>query len=532
MTDRTTDRTAAPTTDRTTDRTADPTTDRAADRTADPTADRTADPTTDRAAGPEAASAAHGTTPPLRFPDGFRWGTATSSYQVEGSVRADGRGESVWDRFCARPGAVENGDTGEVACDQYRRFGADADLMASLNLNAHRFSLAWPRIVPDGTGRVERRGLDHYDRLLDALLERGITPLVTLYHWDLPQPLQDRGGWRNRDTAARFADYVAVCYDAFGDRVRDWVTVNEPWIAGVLGHQLGLHAPGEKDLAGSVRAMHHLLLGHGLAAGALRATGREDARAGIAYSLFPHTPATGGEADRAAAYASDGYVNRWFLDPVHGRGYPEDMRAHWERAAGPLDFVHDGDLDTIATGSDFIGVNYYTRRIVSAVPADSGDGPWPWRVERGRPEVPRTDLNWEIVPDDLTALLLRLHHDHPGVPLMVTENGGVFGDGPGEDGAVHDSRRTAFLHAHLAAVHAAIEAGAPVEGYYHWSFIDNFEWAMGYRPRFGLVHLDRATQRRTVKDSGHWYARAAAAGAIPATPRPPGPASPSAPEPV
>ena len=448
----------------------------------------------------------------LRFPADFRWGTATSAYQVEGAVDVDGRGESIWDRFCTRPGAVENGDTGEVACDQYRRIDQDIALMADLGLNAHRFSLAWPRIVPEGTGRVERRGLDHYDRLVDTLLAHGIQPLVTLYHWDLPQPLQDRGGWRNRDTAAHFAEYAAVCFDTLGDRVRDWVTVNEPWVVGVLGHQLGLHAPGEQDVAGSVRAMHHLLLGHGLAVRALRAAGHTAARAGIAHALYPHTPASDSAADRAAAHASDGYVNRWFLDPVHGRGYPADMRAHWERVVGPLDFVRDGDLDTIAAGSDFIGVNYYTRRIVSARP---GDGPWPWRVEPGRPGVPRTDLNWEIVPDDLTALLLRLHRDHPGVPLLVTENGAVINDGPGEDGRVHDTRRVDFLHAHLAAVHRALAAGAPVEGYYHWSLIDNFEWAMGYRPRFGLVHVDRRTQRRTVKDSGHYYARVATTGLLP-----------------
>jgi beta-glucosidase len=470
---------------------------------------------TERPGGPETGRTTPG-NPDLRFPAGFRWGTSTSAYQVEGAVDADGRGTSIWDRFCAVPGAVENGDTGETACDQYRRYGEDVELMASLGLTAHRFSLAWPRILPDGTGRVERRGLDHYDRFLDALLERGIEPLVTLYHWDLPQPLQDRGGWRDRDTAARFAEYAAVCFEAFGDRVRDWVTINEPWIAGLLGHQLGLHAPGEKDLAGSVRAMHHLLLGHGLAARELRATGRSDTRVGVAYSLFPHTPATDGAADRAAAQGSDGYVNRWFLDPVHGCGYPDDMRAHWERAAGPLDFIVDGDEDTIAARSDFIGVNYYTRRIVSA---DAGNGPWPWRVEPGRPEVPRTDLGWEIVPEDLTALLLRLHHDYPGVPQLITENGAIFGDEPGEDGAVHDERRIAFLHEHLAAVHRAVQGGAPVEGYYHWSLIDNFEWAMGYRPRFGLIHVDRATQRRTVKDSGYWYARAAAAGGVPAPSR-------------
>jgi beta-glucosidase len=473
---------------------------------------------TDRHIAPTPAAGPEG----LRFPPGFRWGTATSAYQVEGATDADGRGESIWDRFCRVPGAVENGDTGETACEFYARLqrgGDDLDLMARLGTDAHRFSLAWPRIVPAGTGRVEPRGIGYYDRFIDGLLQRNIKPLVTLYHWDLPQPLQDRGGWRVRETAEAFSEYAAVCFDAFGDRVTDWVTVNEPWIAGLLGHQLGLHAPGEKDLRGSVEAMHHLLLGHGLAVRALRSSAHGGtARAGIAYSLFPHQPADpASAADRAAAHASDGYVNRWFLDPVHGRGYPQDMRRHWEQAAGPLDFVRDGDLETIAAGSDFIGVNYYTRRIVRAVD-EPGDGPWPWKVEPGRPGVPCTDLGWEIVPEELAALLVRLSEDYPGIPLLITENGGIFDDGPGDDGAVHDERRIRFLHGHLAAVHHALEAGAPVEGYYHWSLIDNFEWAMGYRPRFGLVHLDRETQRRTVKDSGHWYARVARSGVLPPAP--------------
>jgi beta-glucosidase len=450
----------------------------------------------------------------LRFPAAFRWGTSTSSYQVEGAVHADGRGESVWDRFCRAPGAVENGDTGDVACDQYHRGAEDIALMAALGTDAHRFSLAWPRIQPDGSGRFEQRGLDHYDRFIDGLLGQGIEPLVTLYHWDLPQALQDAGGWRERSTAERFAEYAAVCHEAFGDRVRDWVTINEPWIVGLLGHQLGLHAPGEKDLRACATVMHHLLLGHGLAAGELHRGGRQDTRTGIAYSLFPHTPADPSDpADVAAAAHSDGYVNRWFLDPVHGRGYPADMRQTWEEAIGALDFVHSGDENTIAAGSDFIGVNYYTRRIVSA---RRGDGPWPWSVEPGRDGVPRTDLGWEIVPDDLRDLLLRLHDDYPGTPLLVTENGAVYLDEPDAGGAVHDDRRVSFLHGHLKAVHEALAAGAPVEGYYHWSLLDNFEWAMGYRPRFGLVHVDRATQRRTVKDSGHWYAGAARDGAIPA----------------
>ncbi|MCZ4602690.1 GH1 family beta-glucosidase [Streptomyces sp. Lzd4kr] len=448
----------------------------------------------------------------LRFPDGFRWGTSTSAYQVEGAVDADGRGESIWDRFCRVPGVIDNGDTGDVSVDQYRRRADDVALMAQLGTDAHRFSLAWPRIQPDGTSRVEKRGLDHYDRFVDDLLAHGINPLVTLYHWDLPQALQERGGWRERDTAHRFAEYAAVCQERLGDRVRDWVTVNEPWIVGLLGHQLGLHAPGEKDLKASVTVMHHLLLAHGLAARVLH-DGDARARTGIAYSLFPHTPDDPeNAADRAAAHASDGYVNRWFLDPVHGRGYPADMRAHWEQAVGTLDFIKDGDLDTIAAASDFIGVNYYTRRIVSSRP---GDGPWPWKIEAGRADVPRTDLGWEIVPDDLAALLLRLHRDYPGVPLLITENGAIYGDEPGDDGAVHDDRRIAFLHAHLKAVHRALAEGAPVEGYYHWSLLDNFEWAMGYWPRFGLIHVDRAAQRRTVKDSGLWYARAARTGSIP-----------------
>ncbi|MFJ8886750.1 GH1 family beta-glucosidase [Streptomyces sp. NPDC102402] len=454
----------------------------------------------------------HSTAGTLRFPDGFRWGTSTSAYQVEGAVDADGRGESVWDRFCRVPGAIENGDTGDVSVDQYRRRTEDVALMAGLGTDAHRFSLAWPRIQPDGTGRIEKRGLDHYDRFVDDLLAHGITPLATLYHWDLPQALQERGGWRDRDTAHRFAEYAAVCQKRLGDRVHDWVTVNEPWIVGLLGHQLGLHAPGEKDLKASVTVMHHLLLAHGLAARVLH-QGDARARTGIAYSLFPHTPDDpDSAADRSAAHASDGYVNRWFLDPVHGRGYPDDMRTHWEQAVGAMDFIEHGDLDTIAAASDFIGVNYYTRRIVSARP---GDGPWPWKVESGRADVPRTDLGWEIVPDDLAALLLRLHREYPGVPLLITENGAVYDDEPGTDGAVHDERRIAFLHAHLKAVHRAVAGGAPVEGYYHWSLLDNFEWAMGYRPRFGLVHVDRSTQRRTVKDSGHWYARAARTGGIP-----------------
>ncbi|HEX6443617.1 MAG TPA: GH1 family beta-glucosidase [Streptosporangiales bacterium] len=450
----------------------------------------------------------------LRFPDGFLWGVATSAYQVEGSVRADGRGESIWDRFSHEPGRIDGGDTGDVACDHYARWREDVDLMTELGVNAYRFSIAWPRLFPTGAGPVERRGLDHYDRLLDALLDKGITPIVTLYHWDLPQALQDRGGWRDRATVDRFADYARTCFDAYGDRVDWWVTQNEPWIVGLLGHRLGLHAPGERDLAASVTVMHHLLLAHGRASAALRASDHPG-RAGVAQALFPNYPATDSPEDRAAAYASDGYVNRWVLDPLFRGEYPRDMAEHYERIGAPLSAVRDGDLAEIATGCDFIGVNYYTDRVIRA---GEGDGPFGWQV-LPVPEGTRvTDAGWKVTPEAFTDLLVRLHTDYPGVPLLVTENGGVYGDGPDADGRVRDARRVAFLHDHLTALHRAVSAGVPVRGYCHWSLMDNFEWAMGYAKRFGLVHVDYATQRRTVKDSGRYYRQVATSGVLPPTP--------------
>jgi len=445
-----------------------------------------------------------------RFPDGFLWGAATSAYQVEGATEAGGRGESIWDRFCREPGRVAGGARGDVACDHYRRWRDDVALLARLGLNAYRFSIAWPRLLPEGRGRVAAEGLGHYDRLIDALLWHGITPVVTLYHWDLPQALQAAGGWRNRDTAERFGDYAALCFEHFGDRVRYWVTQNEPWIVAVLGHELGVHAPGEQDVAGSVRAAHHLLLSHGRAAAALAATG-QDAMVGLAYSLFPHYPATASAADSAASWASDGYVNRWYLDPVLRGSYPRDTAGRYERAVGPLDFIRPGDLAAIGARCDFVGVNYYTRRRVHA---DPSGGRWPWRVAAAQDGVPVTDAGWEIVPRCLTDLLLRLHSDYAAPRLLITENGGVFGEQPGPDGRVRDQRRVRFLREHLTAVHAAIEGGANVLGYCHWSLLDNFEWSLGYQPRFGLVHVDYGSQRRTVKDSGFYLAQVAAANAL------------------
>jgi beta-glucosidase len=473
-----------------------------------------------------------------RFPEGFVWGVATSAYQIEGSVHAHGRGASIWDTYSHTPGKIDRGGTGDVACDHYRRWREDVDLIASLNVNAYRFSIAWPRLFPTGSGAREQRGFDHYDRLIDALLERGIEPIVTLYHWDLPQALEDTGGWLARDTAERFAEYAAACFDAYGDRVRWWLTINEPWIVGLLGYLHGLHAPGYRDdVRGEVTAFHHLLLAHGRAVQEFHVEGRRGS-IGLAPNLAPHYPAgadmkgkqgsmsapagvsdlggsaPAGRADAEASWASDGYVNRWFLDAIFHGTYPDDMRRRYEDVVGELDFIRDGDLATIAAPTDYLGVNYYAPRVIEAVP---GDTPWPWRVivpegirtTAGFTDgVARTAAGTPIVPSALTDLLVRLRDDYGGVPIMITENGGVFPE------PLHDARRIAFVHDHLAAVHAAIEQGVGVIGYCHWSLMDNFEWKLGYEQRFGLVHVDYETLERTVKDSGRYYARLAAENAL------------------
>ncbi|MCU1490384.1 MAG: Beta-glucosidase [Acidimicrobiaceae bacterium] len=453
------------------------------------------------------------TTP---FPDGFLWGASTSAYQVEGAVSEDGRGPSIWDRFSHEPDRIEGGGTGDVACDHYHRYPEDLDLLAGIGLNAYRFSIAWPRVQPAGSGAFEARGLSHYDRMIDAMLERDITPLVTLYHWDLPIPLQDKGGWAARETAERFGEYAQACFSAYGDRVRIWVSQNEPWIVSLLGHELGLHAPGHRDLREAVTVGHHLLLAHGRAAAALEAAGLGDgSRIGVAHSLFPHEPASASAEDAEAARGSDGYVNRWYLDPLLKGRYPDDMRARYEERTGPLDFVQPGDLEAISARCDFIGVNYYTRRVVRHA-ADAR--PFPWKVIDAAPGMARTDAGWEVVPESFYDLLVRLARDYPGVEQIVTENGGVYNDAPGPDGQVRDGRRSAFIHDHLEAVARAIKAGAPVIGYCHWSLLDNFEWALGYDKRFGLVHVDYATQRRTLKASAAYYGSVASANALQAVP--------------
>ncbi|MFF5563349.1 GH1 family beta-glucosidase [Streptomyces sp. NPDC012623] len=431
------------------------------------------------------------------LPADFTWGVATAAYQIEGAVAEDGRTPSIWDTFSHTPGAVDNGDTGDVACDHYHRVPEDIALMRRLGVGAYRFSVAWPRIVPGGDGPVNKAGLDFYDRLVDGLLEAGITPFATLYHWDLPQVLQDRGGWPARETAEHFAAYASVVAGRLGDRVKDWATLNEPLCSSWIGHLEGRMAPGLTDLTAAVRASYHLHLGHGLAVQAIRAV-CADARIGIVNNLSPIEPASDSEEDRAAAVRADGHTNRWWLDPIHGRGYPADMRELYgvELPERP------GDLETIAAPLDWLGLNYYFRQIVRDDPA----GPVPYARQVEVADARTTHMGWEVHADGLEQLLGRLTTEYGARRLYVTENGSAFPDAVRADGTVDDPERTRYLEEHLAACARAVAGGAPLAGYFAWSLMDNFEWAYGYDKRFGLVHVDYATQRRTVKSSGHRYA--------------------------
>jgi beta-glucosidase len=453
------------------------------------------------------APAARG--PVFEFPAGFRWGGSTAAYQIEGAVTEDGRGPSIWDAFARTPGAVAGGDTGDVACDHYHRFRADVKLMAELGLTAYRFSVAWPRVQPDGSGPANQAGLDFYRRLVDELLGYGIEPWLTLYHWDLPEPLEDAGGWPVRDTAARFAEYAGLVHGTLGDRVDRWITLNEPWCASFLGYGSGVHAPGRRDGASAVRAAHHLLLGHGLAVQALRAA-QPGVEIGLAPNLYAVSPATDRPADADAARRIDGLANRFFLDPVLRGSYPADVLADLAAAkVTDLGHVRDGDLAMIASPGTFLAVNYYSRYVVAAGARRQFPSAWPGSeqvqfVSRGWPV---TAMGWEIDAAGLSETLIRLHREYPPLPLYVTENGAAFEDPVGPDGRVHDLDRIAFLDAHLRACHDAIAAGAPVGGYFIWSLLDNFEWAQGFSKRFGIVHVDYPTQRRTPKASAGWYAQ-------------------------
>lgn len=431
------------------------------------------------------------------LPHDFLWGTATSAYQIEGAVAEDGRSPSIWDTFSHTPGKIAGDDHGDVACDHYHRWREDIGLMKRLGTNAYRLSIAWPRVMPGGDGPVNAKGLAFYDELIDGLLEAGITPSVTLYHWDLPQALQDRGGWPVRDTAEHFAAYASVTADRLGDRVHHWTTLNEPLCSAWIGHLEGVMAPGLTDLTAAVRASYHLLLGHGLATQAIRAAA-PGAEVGIVNNLSTVQAATDRPEDLAAARRMDGHTNRWWLDPVHGRGFPADMREVY----GVELPEHPGDLETIAAPLDWLGLNYYFPVTITDAPT----APAPHAHAVRRPDVPRTGMDWEIDPTGIETLLLRLTDEYGARKLYVTENGSSYPDAIRPDGTVDDPERQDYLIQHLAACASAARKGAPLAGYFAWSLLDNFEWAYGYDKRFGLVHVDYRTQARTIKGTGHRYA--------------------------
>jgi len=442
----------------------------------------------------------------MTFPKGFIWGVATAAYQIEGAWNEDGKGESIWDRFSHTPGKIADGDTGDVACDHYHHWREDVALMKELGLHAYRFSVSWPRLLPEGRGRVNAAGLDFYSRLVDALLEATIEPFITLYHWDLPQALQDQGGWPARDTAEAFVEYADLVTCRLGDRVKHWITFNEPFVSAFVGYLEGRHAPGHSDLDEALAAAHHLLLAHGWAVPVIRRNS-PGAQGGITLNLSGQTPASPSVADRAAAWLRDGVINRWFLDPLSARGYPADIVQHY---GNPMDFVQAGDLEAIAVPLDFLGVNYYTRGVVrSSVVTEAENAP---RTVFPNPD--RTEMGWEVYPEGLYEILGRVHFDCRFPALYVTENGAAYPDQIGPDGQVDDPLRAAFLKEHLEAAARAIEAGVPLHGYFAWSLMDNFEWAHGYSKRFGLIYVDYQTQRRILKTSAHWYSQVIAANAV------------------
>ena len=433
------------------------------------------------------------------FPENFTWGAATASYQIEGAWEEDGKGESIWDRFSHTPGKVANGDTGDVACDHYHRWPEDLALMKEIGLNAYRFSIAWSRILPDGRGKVNQAGLDLYSRLVDALLEANIEPYVTLYHWDLPQRLQDEGGWPARMIVDAFYEYADVLSRALGDRVHNWITFNEPFVSAFTGYLEGRHAPGIKDQHQALAASHHLLLSHGMAVPVLRQNS-PGASVGITLNLTPQEPASPSVADRKASTWKDGYINRWFLDPLVGRAYPQDMV---DAYGDEMEFVQAEDLEIISTPIDFLGINYYMRGINRSTQI-------PEEENAPRTVFPNdefTEMNWEVYPDGMYQMLGRLHFDYNFPAIYITENGMACKDQVGPDGQVDDPARLSYLKRHLEKVHQAIAIGVPVKGYFTWSLLDNFEWAHGYAKRFGLIYVDYETQQRIPKSSAKWYAQ-------------------------
>ena len=455
------------------------------------------------------------TASPAIFPKGFFWGTTTSAYQIEGAWKTDGKGESVWDRFAHTPGKIKNGDTGDVACDSYHRWREDVGLMRAMNLNSYRFSIAWPRIQPSGSGPANAKGVDYYSRLVDGLLEAHIRPLVTLYHWDLPQVLEDAGGWPNRDTAARFGDYVELVARALGDRVFDWVLFNEPAAFVDLGYLEGAHAPGRQSLLNFLRATHVVNLAQGAGFRALKAS-RPGARVGSAFSMSPCEPATDSEADKLAAARAHAITNIWFLEPALRGRYPDALTFLPETAMR----IKAGDMEKIRAPLDFIGINLYYRTIASSPGvmervAHAQDWLFPVKMEGGQ-QGPKTDIGWEVWPKALYDMVMRITRDYNRPAIEITESGCAYNDDPDASGVIRDSRRIEYHRQYLAAVARSIGEGADVRGYHAWSLLDNFEWAEGYSQRFGLAYVDFKTQQRTMKDSGRWYGDVAEQNRLPA----------------
>jgi beta-glucosidase len=432
------------------------------------------------------------------FPKGFLWGTATSAYQIEGGYNDDGKGESIWDKYTHSSGRILNNDTGDVACDHYHLFETDIKLMKELGLTSYRLSISWARVFPDGKGKPNQKGVEFYKKLVSLLTENGIKPAVTLYHWDLPQKLQDEGGWANRKTAEYFEQYAQYMFNALGDKVSFWITFNEPWVTSYVGHWYGGHPPAITNFSTALQVSHHLMLAHGLAVRAFREM-KLKSEIGISLNLNPIYPASEDEKDIAAALRYGDFYNGWFLDPILKGRYPQKF-VEWLSDKVSLPEIKDGDMDIIHSSIDFIGVNTYTSSCVANAPERH-----PLQVSFMETGKEKTDSGWEIYPEGIYDLLMYLHQEYNGIKTMITENGAAFQDSVDSDGQVKDDNRIQYLHSHIAQVHRAISDGANVTGYFAWSLLDNFEWNLGYTKRFGLIYVDFQTQKRTIKKSGYWY---------------------------
>lgn len=438
------------------------------------------------------------------FPEGFLWGTATASYQIEGAWNKHGKGESTWDRFTHTPGHIKNNDTGDVADDHYRLWKKDIALMKKLGLKAYRFSISWPRVLPAGRGKINQKGLDFYSKLVDGLLDANIIPFITLDHWDLPQKLEDQGGWVLRSTADAFVEYADLMSRTLGDRVKNWITHNEPAVVAWTGYGTGHHAPGLRDFSTAIPVSHHLLLSHGWSVPVIRRNS-SNSEIGIAPDIWWRTSASNSRADLDLVRRDDGFLVRWFLDPLYGRGYPTDVISDFTKMGAlpnGLDFIQPGDMETISIPTDFIGLNYYSRHIYRANNSDNGP-----QTVFPQPQTPAhwTEMGWEIYPDGLTNVLKRLYFNYQPPKIYITENGASYSTAPDEKGIVADEHRVNYLRTHFAAAHRAIQAGVPLAGYFVWSLLDNFEWSHGYSQRFGIVYVDYETQKRYLKDSAKWY---------------------------